>query len=221
MTREVCCCGSFFGSSFLRPPPLPLPPPLTPENLPSLPSPLSLPSPPPEGTHTHTRWWLVHAECMLPEKCSLRFTKEIVVATASRSLLRQPHYRGNDCARAGVCPDWKTRSDQTWLHMRAARWLAEVTLSSWIKLTVTRCPVVSGLCCSWDTCCLGFRENEKQWCQKLLVTSSCFGKRRFVAEVSARWPVLLVVLCGVLGRDTSLRIVERQQTWTLQMGSRQ
>ena len=29
-------------------------------------------------------WLLVHAGCMLPEKCSLRFTKEIAIATPSR-----------------------------------------------------------------------------------------------------------------------------------------
>ena len=97
-------------------------------------------------------WLLVHAGCMLPEKCSLRFTKEIAIATASRSQM------------------------------------AAGTRSVWV-----------------------FVRNEKQWCQKLLVTSSCSGEQRFVAEVSARWPVLLVVSCGAQGRDTPLHIVERQQ----------
>ena len=30
---------------------------------------------------------------------------------------------------------------------------------------------------TWDTFCLGFLRKEKQCCQKLLVTYSCFGKR--------------------------------------------
>ena len=93
------------------------------------------------------------------------------------------------------------------VRMRAARWLAEVTLSSWIKVTGTRCPVVfwfmlqgvdppcnkvrtAALACLVGCCECKTHTNILE---KIMVLWNCFGTGyTFVAFVLTRAKVFLV-----------------------------
>ena len=104
---------------------------------------------------------------MLPDKCSLWFTREIAIATASRLKVAagtlsvwvvcctsfSGDRNGNNCASVGVCLDRKAWSDQTWLCVCVPRvgW-RRPPYPHGLRRQLPGARPFSGLCCKVSTC---------------------------------------------------------------------